>query len=293
MPAREGTAVAPVTFLNGVKVEGAGAAVSPRDRGLTLADGLFETMRVRGGHVFQLQQHVERIHRGLLTLRIDAPPELDRRVIQAVDAAGLDDASVRLTVTRGVGGGGLVVARDTPPTVIVTVGAMPVFPVSVYEQGLSAHVPAGRRNARSSTSGVKTLSYTDAVIGLLEAQEQGADEALFLDTDDHCSEASASNLFMVTEATLVTPPISCGALPGITRATVLQLAAELGISAVERVCTLDDLLRSDEAFLTSSLRGIAPLVRVNGHGIGTGTPGALTRRMSAAHEALVETDTAR
>ena len=293
MPAREGIAVAPVTFLNGVKVEGAGAAVSPRDRGLTLADGLFETMRVRRGRVFQLRQHLERIYRGLLTLRIDAPPELDRRVIQAVDAAGLDDASVRLTVTRGVGGGGLVVARDTPPTVIVTVGAMPVFPVTVYEQGLSAHVPAGRRNARSSTSGVKTLSYTDAVVGLLEAQEQGADEALFLDTDDHCSEASASNLFMVTDATLVTPPISCGALPGITRATVLQLATELGISAVEHVCTLADLLRSDEAFLTSSLRGIAPLVRVNGHEIGTGTPGALTRRMSAAHEALVETDTAR
>jgi len=291
MPAREGTAIAPVTFLNGVKVEGAGGAVSPRDRGLTLADGLFETMRVRRGHVFQLRQHVERIYRGLLTLRIDAPPELDRRVTEVVDAAGLDEASVRLTVTRGVGGSGLVVARDIPPTVIVTVGPMPVFPGSVYERGLSAHVPAGRRNARSSTSGVKTLSYTDAVVGLLEAQEHGADEALFLDGDDHCSEASASNLFMVTGATLVTPPISCGALPGITRATVLQLAVELGIGAVERECTLDDLLRADEAFLTSSLRGIAPLVRVNGHEIGTGMPGALTRRVSAAHGALVETET--
>jgi branched-chain amino acid aminotransferase len=226
-------------------------------------------------------------------LRIDAPPELDRRVTEAVDAAGLDDASVRLTVTRGLGSGGLVVARDTLPTIIVTVGVMPVFPVSVYEQGLSAHVPAGRRNARSSTAGVKTLSYTDAVVGLLEAQEQGADEAVFLDNDDHCSEASASNLFMVTDATLVTPPISCGALPGITRATVLQLAATLGVGAVERVCTLDDLLRSEEAFLTSSLRGIAPLVLVNGREIGTGTPGVLTRRMSAAHEVLVETDTAR
>jgi branched-chain amino acid aminotransferase len=293
MPAREGIAVASVTFLNGVKVEGAGAAVSPRDRGLTLADGLFETMRVRRGRVFQLRQHVDRMHRGLLTLRIDAPPELDRCVTDAVVAAGLDEASVRLTVTRGVGGAGLLVAREIPPTVIVTVGAMPVFPVSVYEQGMSAHVPAGRRNARSSTSGVKTLSYTDAVVGLLEAQEHGADEALFLDGDDHCSEASASNLFMVTDATLVTPPISCGALPGITRATVLRLATDLGISAVERVCTLDDLLGSDEAFLTSSLRGIVPLVRVDGREIGAGRPGTLTRRIAAAHEALVDTETAR
>ena len=292
MPARERTAAAPVTFLNGVKVDGAGAVVSPRDRGLMLADGLFETLRVRHGRVFQLRQHIERIHGGLLTLRIEAPPVLERRVTDAVDAAGLDEASVRLTVTRGVGGAGLVIPPETAPTVIVTVSPKPVFPASVYEQGLSAHVPAGRRNARSSTSGVKTLSYTDAVVGLLEAQDHGADEALFLDGDDHCSEASASNLFIVTGATLATPPISCGALPGITRATVLQLATALGISAVERVSTLDDLLRSDEAFLTSSLRGIAPLVRVNGHEIGTGRPGALTGRISAAHEALVESETA-
>lgn len=292
MPARERTAAAPVTFLNGVKVDGAGAGVSPRDRGLTLADGLFETMRVRRGRVFQLRQHIERIDRGLLTLRIDAPPALERRVTEAVDAVGLEEASVRLTVTRGVGGAGLVIARDTAPTVIVTVGAMPVFPASVYEQGLSAHVPAGRRNARSTTAGVKTLSYTDAVLGLLEAQEHGADEALFLDGDGHCSEASASNLFMVTGATLVTPPVSCGALPGITRGTVLQLAAELGISVAERVCSLDDLFRAEEAFLTSSLRGIAPLVRVNGHAIGPGRPGALTRRLATTHETLVETETA-
>jgi branched-chain amino acid aminotransferase len=291
MPAREETAAGPVTFLDGVKVEDGGAAVSPRDRGLTLADGLFETMRVRRGRVFQLRQHIDRIHRGLAVLRIGVSSDLERRVTAAVDAVGLEDASARLTVTRGVGGIGLGVARDVA-TVIVTVGPMPAFPSSVYEQGLSAHVPAGRRNARSATSGVKTLSYTDAVVGLLEAQEQGADEALFLDTDDHCSEASASNLFFVAGTTLTTPPLSCGALPGITRATVLQLAAGLGMTAVERVCTLDDLWTADEAFLTSSLRGIAPLVSVNGRPIGAGKPGAGTRRMAAAHDALVSTETA-
>ena len=292
MAAREQTAAGPVTFLDGVKVNDGGAGVSPRDRGLTLADGLFETMRVRRGRVFQLRQHIDRIHRGLTVLRIGVPSELERRVTTAVDAVGLEDASVRLTVTRGVGGSGLGVARDVAATVIVTVGPMPAFPSSVYEQGLSAYVPAGRRNARSATSGVKTLSYTDAVVGLLEAQEQGADEALFLDTDDHCSEASASNLFIITGTTLATPPLSCGALPGITRATVLQLAAGLGVTAVERVCTPADLRAADEAFLTSSLRGIAPLVSVNGRAIGPGTPGAGTRRIAAAHDALVSAETA-
>jgi len=292
MPAREETVAGPVTFLNGVKVDDAIDGVSPRDRGLTLADGLFETMRVRSGRVFQLRQHLGRIQRGLAVLRIAEPLQLERCVTTAVEAAGREDASVRLTVTRGVGGGGLGVAGGVAATVIVTVGPMPVFPSSLYEQGLSAHVPSGRRNARSATSGVKTLSYTDAVVGLLEAQEQGADEALFLDTDDHCSEASASNLFIIAGTTLATPPLSCGALPGITRATVLQLAADLGVTAVERICTLDDLWTADEAFLTSSLRGIAPLVTVNGRAIGAGKPGAGTRRIATAHEALVAAETA-
>src|SRR6187551_250294 len=103
MPAREETAVGPVTFLDGVKVEDASGFVSPRDRGLTLADGLFETMRVRRGCVFQLRQHVDRIHRGLRTLQIPLPPGLEGRVTAAVEAAGLADAAVRLTVTRGIG----------------------------------------------------------------------------------------------------------------------------------------------------------------------------------------------
>jgi branched-chain amino acid aminotransferase len=154
-------------------------------------------------------------------------------------------------------------------------------------------VPSGRRNARAATSGLKTLSYTDAIVGLLEARQHGADEALFLDTDDHCSEASASNLFLWTGAALVTPPSSCGALPGVTRATVLELAAAIGLKAEERACSLDDLLSAQEAFLTSSLRGIAPLVEVNGRAIGSGRPGAITQRLSAAHDAVIERECGR
>jgi branched-chain amino acid aminotransferase len=198
---------------------------------------------------------------------------------------------VRVTVTRGPGPSGLPVPSASTPTVIVTVNPLPSFPPDIYEKGLCAHVPRGRRNPRASTAGVKTLSYTDAIVGLLEAQDRGADEALFLDLDDHCSEASASNLFVWTGATLVTPPASCGALPGITRATVLQLAATLGIEAIERPCTVDELLASEEAFLTSSLRGLAPLVRLDGHAVGQGTPGTLTRRLMAAHADLIDRET--
>jgi branched-chain amino acid aminotransferase len=137
------------------------------------------------------------------------------------------------------------------------------------------------------TAGLKTLSYTESVAAYLEAHRAGDDDAILLDTEGHCSEATSSNLFIWTGTMLVTPPVSCGALPGITRAAVLELARADDIPAVERAFTLNDLLTADEAFLTSSLRGLAPLVRVDGHRLGSGAPGAVTRQMIGAYADLV------
>jgi branched-chain amino acid aminotransferase len=122
---------------------------------------------------------------------------------------------------------------------------------------------------------------------LLEARRAGADEALFLDTEGHCAEAAASNLFMWTGAELVTPPRTCGVLPGITREVVMEIAHAEGIAVAERAFDLDELLSADEAFLTSSLRGVAPLVRVGAHPIGAAIPGRCTNRLSTRHLALV------
>jgi len=277
-----------VTFVNGEETPPDAAVISARDRGLTLADGLFETLRVHNGRAFQGGAHLARMRRGLEAMSIAVPRDLERHLTDALRAYGDRHGSARLTVTRGPGTGGLAVRGEMRPTVIMTVGPMPAFPAATYEQGLSAFVPAGRRNPRAVTAGIKTLSYTDAVVALLAAVQKGFDEALLLDTDDHLSEASASNLFVWTGSTLVTPPISCGALPGITRATVLRLAREAGIEAVERTCTLADLATAEEAFLTSSLRGLAPLARVDDRAVGSGRPGTLTRRLASMHEALVE-----
>jgi branched-chain amino acid aminotransferase len=263
------------------------ATLSVRDRGLMLADGVFETMRVSHGRVFQLDEHLARLQHGLAVLRIPPIVNLRDDVLNGVGRFGADEAAVRVTVTRGVGSAGLTPPATPTPSVIVTVSALPAFPAAIYEQGLTAHVPRGRRNPQAATAGLKTLAYTDAVVGLLEAQDHGADEALFLDVDGHCSEASASNLFVRIGATILTPPVACGALPGITRATVLQLAATIGCNASEQVLTIENVLAADEAFLTSSLRGIAPLVRIGTQAIGTGRPGEVTRRVSAAHAALL------
>jgi branched-chain amino acid aminotransferase len=264
------------------------AHVSARDRGFTLADGLFETMRVRNGRIFRLDRHLARLAAGLIALRIPTVSTLDRWVQQAVDAARPVDGSVRLTVTRGISAGGLAPPVDARPTVVVAVGPMPAFAPAIYESGLSAHVASGTRNEHAMTSGLKTLAFVESVAGLLEAQRAGADEALFLDTGGHCSEATASNLFAWTGDTLLTPPLTCGALPGITRATVLELAYGLGFETSDRAFGLGELVAAKEAFLTSSLRGIAPLVRVNGHPLGNGMPGSTTREIAAAYGRLVE-----
>ena len=277
----------PALWVNGERQPSAGPHVSARDRGLTLADGVFETMRAQGGTVVRLDRHLARLVHALGALEIPVRPELYEWVLDAVRAVGGGDASVRLTVTRGIDTGGVAPPVDARPTVIVVVNRLPEFPAAVYDVGLTAHVASGRRNEHAMTAGLKTLAYTDAVAALLEAQRAGADEALFLDTEAHCSEATSSNLFAWMGTTLVTPPISCGALPGITRATVLELASALGVSKAEHVFGLDELLGAEEAFLTSSLRGLAPLVRVDAHPIGRGTPGTVTRQLADAYTALI------
>ncbi|HEX5107638.1 MAG TPA: aminotransferase class IV [Vicinamibacterales bacterium] len=281
-------ATADSVWVNGERYAADGMHVSARDRGFTLADGLFETMRVRHGRVFRLDDHLTRLDRGLQVLQIPPVSQVRDWVLRAVASAPGIDAGLRLTVTRGVGRGGVAPTPGAPPTAVVAIGAMPAFPASLYEAGLSAHVASGRRNERSITSGLKTLAYVDAVAALLEAQRAGADEAIFLDTEAHCSEATASNLFVWTGRTLLTPPVSCGALPGITRAAVLELAAGLGLDVAERSFALDQLLAAQEVFLTSSLRGLAPLVRIGDRPIGAGTPGSVTTRIRAAYDALVE-----
>jgi branched-chain amino acid aminotransferase len=276
-----------IVWVDGRRLPSEGAHISARDRGFTLADGVFETMKTRNGKVFRLDQHLARIEGALRVLEIPVPAELRDWVDSAIDAAHVPEASVRLTVTRGVGPGGLATPADPAPTVLVTVAPPPAFGSAMYEDGLTARVASGRRNEHSMTAGLKTLAFTDSIAALLEAHRDGADEALFLDTDGHCSEATASNFFAMIDGRLATPPTSCAALPGITRAAVIELAAGLGLRVDERPLEAARLKFATEAFLTSSLRGVAPLVRLDGLPFGTGKPGPVTRQLTAAYAELV------
>jgi len=276
-----------IVWVDGKRLPSEGAHISARDRGLTLADGVFETMKAHNGKVFRLEQHLTRIEGALRVLEIPVSADLREWVDAAIRAAHAPEAGIRLTVTRGVGPGGVTIPADPVPTVVVTVALPPAFGSAIYETGLTARVASGRRNEHAMTAGLKTLSYTDSVAAMLEARRAGADEALFLDTDGHCSEASASNFFAVIDGQLTTPPVACAALPGITRAAVIEVAAGMGLAVDDRPLDPARLKFATEAFLTSSLRGIAPLVRLDGIAIGTGKPGKVTRQVMTAYADLV------
>src|SRR5260370_21957672 len=185
-------------WVNGERLSSDGRHLSASDRGLTLADGVFETMLGRGGAVFRLDRHLARLAQGLVALEIPVQPELRDWVLSAVGTSGGRDVSVRLTVTRGVGLGGFAPPDDALPTAVVAVRPLPVFPAAVRDAGLAAHIASGRRNERAMTAGLKTLGYTDAVAAWLEARRAGANEAPFLHTEAHCSEATSSNPFILS-----------------------------------------------------------------------------------------------
>jgi branched-chain amino acid aminotransferase len=282
-------------WVNGRPADPQAPHLSPLDRGFTLADGLFETMRALGGVVFRLRAHMDRLRAGAAALAIELPLDVERHVAdaaRAAHAAGCGDAALRLTVSRGPGPGGLAILPGATPTVTLVALPSPRFPARAHERGLAVAIASGRRNERAMSAGLKTLGYTDSVMALAEARARGADDALLLDTEEHLSEGAASNLFLVLGKTLATPPLSCGALPGVTRATVLELAASLGVPTVERRLTRRELHAAREVFLTSTLRGIAPVTHVIGAGgdeqpVGDGSPGPVTRRVREAYAELL------
>jgi len=275
-------------WINGRRVSAEGPHLSAFDRGCLLADGLFETMRMYNGVIFRLDRHLSRLMQGARVLRIPLPAELPAAIMAAINdarAADVLNAAVRLTITRGVGAPGL--APPDEPNPVALIGIRPYSRPDAAPSALSAHLARGRRNEHAVTSAFKTLAYTESVIALAEARAAGVNEAIFLDTADHVSEATSSNVFLVNRHELITPPPSCGILPGVTREAVLELARDEGLSVHQRPVAVHELAGAAEAFCTSSLREIAPLVRLSGHDIGRGRAGELTKHLTDALVALV------
>jgi branched-subunit amino acid aminotransferase/4-amino-4-deoxychorismate lyase len=267
--------------LDGAIVPEADAKVAANDRGLLQGRGLFETFRVRRGRpVYRLADHLARLEAGAevlgMTVRL-ALADVEQSVRLLAERCGLDDARVRLTLTAGT--------SDTGGSVLIQARAATDYPERLYEVGASAIVAHVRRNETSPLSRVKSLNCLDNMLAREAARQAGADEALLLNSRGVLAEGSVTNVFVVRGGELLTPPLEDGALPGVTRAAVLELARGAGVAAGEAPIALDELTGAGEAFLTNAIAGVLPLVAVDGVRIGDGGPGVVTGRLRALYEA--------
>jgi branched-chain amino acid aminotransferase len=274
-----------------------GPHLSVFDRGFQLGDGVFETLRARGGHLTEVREHLARLRASADGLAIELPADLDDTLEPAIhdllareDLDGADgDASVRITVSRGPYRGRGVLPPDEHVRATVAVQVWPVTPPPPghLEDGIGLAASSVRRDPASPLAALKTTSRADYVFARLEARRAGADDALFLTLDGHLSEATSANVFLVRDRELATPALACAILAGTTRSWLLGWGASVGLTVTEGWLTPDDLAAADEAFLCSSVAGVLPVTRWAGEPIGTGRPGAWTKRARADREAFI------
>ena len=267
--------------LDGAIVPAEDARVSVFDRGFLYGDSVFEALRTYGGVPFALDEHLERLERSAARALIPMPVSLTtfRAEIRAALAASKNQESyLRLLVTRGRGSSlGLDPALARVPLRVVIVMELAPLPDSMYEHGVGVVTFKTQRVADSTpASGAKLSNYMVAVLAMEEVRRAGAEEALVLDVAGRVVEGTTSNVFFVKDGVLVTPPEEAGILMGITRAKILEIARRENIPVKEQSFFPKELVAADEAFISSSIREIAPVVTVDGVPIGTGRPGALT-----------------
>lgn len=253
-------------WKNGEIVSGK-SAVDASDRGVTLGDGLFETIAVIDGAPMRLNRHIERLERGLDVLGISAV--IDPSIVgEALSALGREgdtlEGALRLTVLRGTGARGVLPVDISTPTVLISFTPTKVGDGTPLEVVIARST---RRNDLSPMSGIKSTNYGDAILARMEAQGVGADDALMLNTRATIAEATAANVFCVIDGTVATPPVSDGALPGVMRELVMT-----HLDVTEASITEADLSQADEVFLTSSI-SIRPVISINSIRVGMGQPG--------------------
>jgi len=283
-----------VLWVNGEYVTADRPVVRADDRGVLYGDGFFDTLRLCGGVPFRLSQHLSRLRESCARFGIEfaVTDEQMREVLgELVSRTGLADAAARTTVTRGAHTGVLGLPPSSSPTVIVQLRPWARPSAELYHRGFRLHVVSFRLDAEHPLSGHKSIHYLSFLAARDEAKRMACDEGLLLNTVGHIAEAATSNVFCVRDGRVLTPPLGSGALPGITRQTVLELCSEEGIPHSEENLTLAQLVKSDEAFLTNSLMGIMPVSAVRKHRLAGPVPGPLTRRLQDSYHRLVEQET--
>jgi branched-chain amino acid aminotransferase len=273
-------------YLNDQLVDGDEAKVSVFDHGLLYGDGIFEGIRLYDGCVFKLEEHLERLEYSAKAIMLDMPwtrQQISDAVCETCRANGLKNGYIRLVVTRGVGSLGLSIKNCDKPQLIIIADTIQLYPQEFYDNGLPIiTVPTRRNNPASLPPTVKSLNYLNNILAKIEAQHLGYQEAIMLNDQGYVAECTGDNVFLIHKGVLITPAASAGALRGITRDTVLEIADELDIPWREANITRYDIWVADELFLTGTAAEIVPIVEVDARKIGDGKPGKLTAKFLEA-----------
>lgn len=284
-------------YLDGEFYDKENAKISVFDHGLLYGDGVFEGIRFYGGRVFRLEEHINRLYDSARAICLTVPLDkaaMTEAVLETIRQNALQDGYVRLVVTRGSGDLGLNPALCPKATVFVIASRITLYPEEMYRNGLVVATCATRRIPHGALSPmVKSLNYLNNVMAKIEAQQAGAGEGLMLNEQGYVAECTGDNIFIVKNGRLYTPPISSGALAGVTRGVVFEMAAELGLSISEPEMTRYDIYTADECFLTGTAAEVIPAVKLDNRPIGDGRPGPVTARLIARfHELTATTGTA-
>ncbi len=273
-------------YLNGKIVPEKEAVVSVFDHGLLYGDGVFEGIRTYHGKVFRLEDHIDRLYRSAAVIALSIPiskEEMAKAVVETCKANDCMNGYIRLIITRWVGGLGLNPYLCKEPQVIIIAGAIQLYPKELYEKGMAVvTVGTVRNQVEAINPRIKSLNYLNNVMAKIEAINAGVMECIMMNPQGFVAEASGDNIFVIRGKQLLTPPVWCGALEGITRQVVMELAPSCGLTVKEDVLTRYDLFTADEMFLTGTAAEIISVTNVDRRTIGSGVPGPYTQALLAA-----------
>jgi branched-chain amino acid aminotransferase len=273
-------------YIDGELMDQENAKVSVFDHCLLYGDGVFEGIRAYNGKIFREKEHVDRLYRSAKAVMIDiplTPDEFTKAMYDTMAANGLDgDCYIRAIVTRGVGDLGLDPRKCPKPTVIIIAASIQLYPEEFYQKGLDVVTAATRRIPGDSLSPqVKSCNYLNNILAKIEGIRAGCVEAIMLNHKGEVAECTGDNIFIISDGVLKTPPIDAGALEGITRAVVMDIAREMGMTVLECPLTRHDVYVCDECFLTGTAAEVIAVVKVDGREIGKGKPGEITLKLLA------------
>jgi len=281
-------------YINGKFLDQADAKISVFDHGFLYGDGIFEGIRLYSGCIFRLEEHLERLEYSAKAILLDLPwtrKQISDATCESCRVNGLKDGYIRLVVSRGVGSLGLSPKSCATPQLIIIADKIQLYPPEFYEQGLKIiTVPTRRCNPAALPPTIKSLNYLNNILAKIEAQNLGFHEAIMLNDQGYIAECTGDNLFLVHKGKLLTPPFSAGALSGITRGAVLDIAKKLKMPVEEKNLTRYDAWIADEIFITGTAAEVVSIIEMDGRVIGSGKPGPAAKKITAEFKRLVKKD---